>query len=207
VTTMWSRAGAVFGAMALPLLVAEISLAAPAATSTVPPTAVHAYSPSHPSGTPKNGDCWTNSIASNRPTAYRCMVGNNIYDPCFQSSSSTVVVCDANPAKRQPGFALHVTKPLPAAQKPNGPILPFMVQLRDGSICTPETGTRALVGKTVVGYDCTASGQATDTYVGLGDKLNMKSPIWTAQRIVYRSGSKGPQLVSSATVQIAAVWR
>ena len=203
---MRRRVATFFGAAVASWLMAGIASAA-TATTTVPATAVHSYTPAHPTGAPQNGDCWTNSIASSRPTAYRCMVGNNIYDPCFQSGSSTVVVCDANPAKRQTGFALHLTKPLPPAQKTKGPIMPFMMQLRDGSVCTPETGTRALVGKTIVAYDCTASVQASGTYVGLGDKLNTKSPIWTAQRIVYRSGSKGAELVSSATVQIAAAWR
>ena len=184
------------------------SLGIDAALAASPPTVVHEYVPPVPMGQPKSGDCFATSIASNRPTAYRCMVQNAIYDPCFLTSRPQALVCDANPAQDRRGFPLHAQKPLPAEQHPTGPVLPFLVRLRDGTVCAPETGTRALVGKTIVAYDCAASkGQSSSTYVGLADPLEMKTSIWRAHRVVYKAGSKGPELVSLSAVEVAAVWR
>ena len=35
----------------------------------------------------QSGRCWTESIAVNRPGAWRCMDKNMIFDPCFEISA------------------------------------------------------------------------------------------------------------------------
>src|SRR5215831_8642310 len=51
--------------------------------SAVPATQVITFRPAVPTGKRRSGDCWTESIAVDRPEAWRCAAGNAIYDPCF----------------------------------------------------------------------------------------------------------------------------
>ncbi|MBV9103482.1 MAG: hypothetical protein JO060_07805 [Candidatus Eremiobacteraeota bacterium] len=179
-----------------------------AEAGTIRTTVVHVFHPTVPKGKTVSGNCWTTSIATNRKGAYRCMAGNAISDPCFATSTPDIVVCDADPAKNNPGFAMRVKGPLPAAVPLSGPVTPWLVQLRDGTTCSPLTGTRALVGKVVVGYDCApVKKPPSGTYVGLADTLRSSAPLWKAQRLLYKAASSGAVLVSSSWVPIAAVWR
>jgi hypothetical protein len=58
------------------------------------------------------GYCWTSSIISTSNAAWRCMSGNNIYDPCFaQTHSTRVVYCLSGPGSKKL-IAMTLTKPL-----------------------------------------------------------------------------------------------
>jgi hypothetical protein len=97
------------------LLHALVPLAASAAgagSTLEKKTEVTVFRPPVPSGPSRSGECWTESIAVSRSGAWRCMVGNEIYDPCFSSAGLIdAVICDANPAKGSAGFILKLTKP------------------------------------------------------------------------------------------------
>ena len=44
------------------------------------------------------GSCWTHSLASERPDAWRCMADHDIYDPCFSGSPRKgTVACAEGP--------------------------------------------------------------------------------------------------------------
>ena len=59
-----------------------------------------------------SGYCWTSSNISSNPAAWRCMAGNNIYDPCFAPTHSThVVYCMTGPSSKKL-LAMTLTKPL-----------------------------------------------------------------------------------------------
>lgn len=59
-----------------------------------------------------SGYCWTSSNISSNPAAWRCMSGNNIYDPCFAPTHSThVVYCMTGPSSKKL-LAMSLTKPL-----------------------------------------------------------------------------------------------
>src|SRR5580704_2213338 len=119
-------------------------LAAPVVAGAAPPTAVHVFAAAVPKGKPIAGNCWTTSIATNRHGAYRCMAGNSISDPCFTTSTPDIVVCDPNPVAGEPGFAMRVHGPLPASPPVKGTVMPWLVELYDGIVCMPLTGTRDL---------------------------------------------------------------
>jgi hypothetical protein len=84
------------------------------------------------------GDCWTTSIASRRMDAYRCMVVNSIYDPCFVVTAK-IVAC---PSALNPNSGIRVllTKPLPSAQRAGSPNV-WMMELANGVKCNVGTGT------------------------------------------------------------------
>ncbi len=178
---------------------------------TVEKTAVTVFNPAIPKGPERSGECWTDSIAVARSGAWRCMVGNEIYDPCFSNSGLTgAVICDADPAKSSPGFVLKLTKPLP--QPSSGRIThprPWLLKLADGSTCEIQTGTIAFVAGLDVPYDCSDSQECTDNgcpyMTGLTDKLK-RGQRWTADKVAFSSSDQGLKLLSRKRVAVTAVW-
>ncbi len=84
------------------------------------------------------GTCWTSSIASTRSDAYRCMVGNEIHDPCFKLSS-VEVACPQDLVKNS-GELIKLTKPLPPAASPQA-AQPWAMVLAGNKTCNRATGT------------------------------------------------------------------
>src|SRR4051794_21171589 len=94
--------------LVVPLLFGALPAAAQSRTRTV------RYSPFDSSGHAKRslrlkhfngGDCWSGSVMG-RKDAWRCSLGNGIYDPCFKSPTTNWVVCLYSPWSRK-GVALN----------------------------------------------------------------------------------------------------
>jgi hypothetical protein len=194
-------------ALLIPLAFAGRAMARP-----MEKTEVSVFQPAMPSGASRSGECWTDSIAVARPGAWRCMVGNEIYDPCFSGSNLTgAVICDANPAKGSPGFILKLTKPLPkpSSQGPTYP-RPWLVKLADGTTCEIQTGTTAQVDGIDVPYGCSDSRECNDKgcpyMTGLTEKFK-RGKVWMADKVAFSSSDKGLKLLSRKRVAIAAVWK
>ena len=179
-----------------------------------PSTAIVVYAPQVTSSTPvEKGSCWTNSIATPyRADAWRCTVGNAISDPCFQLPNSKNLLCGVNPA--QPAatstFVLQLTSALP---KPE--ILPgtpptdwaWLVQLADGTLCSPFTGTRPFTASgQAADYGCAPGTLGTDVYIF--DDFNTSSSVWMANiGTLSASTSSLPTIVNSKEVPVATVWQ
>lgn len=183
-----------------------------AAGATVNTTRVITYRPGAGNGRARSGYCWTESIAVQRPGAWRCMAGNEIHDPCFTSPRlADAVICGANPAIGKPGFALRLTRPLPqpspiGATRPS----PWLLKLADGAVCQAFTGTLPFVNKLIVRYGCSDSkgcsnGDCPHLTGVLGNLVPGK--LWIARKITYRVGRDGPALIKLEAVPIAEAWR
>jgi hypothetical protein len=85
------------------------------------------------------GHCWTSSIASRRADAFRCMTGNEIYDPCFKLDVKSVACPDE--AALNTGIAINLTQPLPPAQSPDPTPEAWAMVLESGAHCSRATGT------------------------------------------------------------------
>jgi hypothetical protein len=198
----------------------------PSGSNTNPlPTQVIAYVPPAPaSGTPvERGSCFADSIAAPyRADAWRCMIGNAISDPCFTMpsavqasgtpSSLPQLLCGANPATADTSstFVLQLTKKLPQSEMPSGTIptnWAWVVQLNDGTICTPFTGTRPF-SKTgeVATYSCNGAVSGEDLIFG---DLNNSGDAWTAEvgSLSTSTATFPPSIAQSSTVPIFAVWQ
>jgi len=187
-------------------------------TQTGPATAatqIIAYNPAPPaSSTPvEEGSCWTNSIAAPfRADAWRCAVGNGINDPCFQLPNNTSsLLCGINPTvlNSTSTFVLKLTQPLPAAQLPPGTPpsnWAWLVQLADGTLCSPFTGTLPITATgEAANYGCAPGTLGKDVMI-FG--LNSSSSAWTAEiGTIVQSTSSLPTLTSSSTVPVATVWQ
>ncbi|GCE08729.1 hypothetical protein [Dictyobacter aurantiacus] len=118
-------------------------------------------------------DCWETSLAAPRKDAWRCIVVNTIYDPCFSSTSyPNAVICDANPATDTRGVKATLTSKLPATTATGDSMQPWVLQLSDGAYCTFLTGATSLVGNERVDYGC------TNNAIIAG--LPKQGTIWTA---------------------------
>ncbi len=179
-------------------------------------TQVITYVPQTPaSSTPvERGSCWTNSIAAPfRADAWRCAVGNGISDPCFAIPNSTSsLLCGINPTvpNSTSTFVLKLTQSLPASQVPPG--LPpsnwaWLVQLGNGTLCTPFTGTLPITATgDVANYGCAPGPLGKDIMIFGG--LNTSSSVWTAEvGTISESSSSRPMVASSSTVPVSIVWQ
>jgi hypothetical protein len=204
------------------VLAASLALAVAGAFAVSPPQAVSAqtvratrvttYVPVVPSAPKRSGSCWTRSIAApSRADAWRCMLGNEIYDPCFSPKAPGVVVCDVNPVSGGRGFAVRLTKPLPAGEPPFTArlALPWVVQLANGEVCIPLTGTHELIGKESIGYECSRSdaARANGAETGLIDGSIVSGTVWHARLATFRIPRSGTLTGTVSVVPLAAVWR
>ena len=130
------------------------------AQSIISTTQVTWFAPSVPSGPIQEGSCWTRSIAGDRPGAWRCMIGNGIHDPGFQvAPMENEVICDANPVLGKSGFVTKLTKPLTlVTAPPTASPSAWILQLEDGSVCEPFTGTRPAVNNQPAVWSCIKPG-------------------------------------------------
>jgi hypothetical protein len=133
-----------------------------------------------------SGYCWTDSIATSRGDAYRCMSGNSIYDPCFTPSAHPhAVACASNPfAKRI--ILLKLQKPLPSPPTPAKQWLqphnqPWGLRLTNGNTCAFVTGATGAVDGERLNYACAHS---NGWIVGQADHA---TALWTARSTDYPS--------------------
>jgi hypothetical protein len=176
-------------------------------------TEVKKFKPAVPAGAMVSGSCWTESIAVQRTGAWRCMVGDEIYDPCFSAGQPNKVICDADPVEQKKGFVLQLTKPLPP--RTFNVIVTdsaWLLQLDDGSVCRPYTGTMSAINGSVVRYYCSDSGTCKfgancQHMTGLLD-FPRAGKIWTVQKVTYSVLPTGEiKLEQNRQVTIKTVWR
>ncbi|MGO9533232.1 MAG: hypothetical protein ACLP2X_08150 [Syntrophobacteraceae bacterium] len=153
------------------------------------------------------GKCWTSSIAAPRPDAWRCMIENEIFDPCFASTDRNLVICNPNPPKGYPGFRLRLTEPLPRSEIPAQSVYEggWLVELADGTLCRPATGARFEVKGKVATYYCDSWQKGKD--IVLLDGLNTGTPLWMAEKATIVQGPRGPNYLSSHKIAVKTVWQ
>ena len=204
------------GSLLLATLIAVVTSAPAAGSSARTPGAVQAtqvitFLPAVPKGRRRSGDCWTESAAVDRPAAWRCAAGNEIYDPCFTVAGlKDAVVCGADPARRTAGFVLTLTKPLPArATSQVAEPLPWMLKLADGSVCELTTGTAAQVDGQDVPYECSDSRRCDDDCPYLtGVTTNVsRATVWRADKVAFRSTRGRVKLLKRTSLAVVAVWQ
>jgi hypothetical protein len=127
----------------------HISAASPVATK------VTRFSPSGIRGSlDMAADCWETSLAASRADAWRCIVVNTIYDPCFSTNGQKdYVICDAKPDGDERGLKVRLAHALPEREFRHV-TQAWMMRLVDGTLCSFITGATGLVGKERINYGC-----------------------------------------------------
>jgi hypothetical protein len=101
------------------------------------------------------GSCWTTSIATPVPGAYRCIAQDRIYDPCFAPAHAVrpiQVACV--PAPWSDAEVLRLAGGLPSGAPLPGTARPWAIQLRNGARCVAVTGTVPQVDGVDLGFHC-----------------------------------------------------
>ncbi len=106
------------------------------AAAALSPTRVSTYHPAGLRGPTLHGSCWTDSNATARRDAYRCMVGNDIYDPCF-TAGAHLVGCPNDVASNRGVYIVIPSFP----SNPSGTPAPWSMELSNAAQCTVVTGT------------------------------------------------------------------
>lgn len=129
------------------------------------------------------GKCWTNSISTDRPDAFRCMAGNDIWDPCFAGApKGGEVACVENPFSSKV-VVMKLTAALPKSSGPYAKMLepnaqPWALELASGGRCYFATGATGAVNGERMNYEC----KGNDWIVG----FPKRSPgVWTATAITW----------------------
>jgi len=158
----------------------------------------------------KIGNCQINSIAEPfRKDAWRCMVEDSIYDPCFETSQKDILFCQMNPLAPS-AFLIKLTKPLPEASLPVEirDNWAWFVKLKDGTYCSPFTGARPFFGTEpdveAAYYGCNSQNK-DEQVVLLGDLT--RSNVWTAKRAIIVKDGENWAIKSVGNVQIDTVWQ
>ncbi len=140
------------------------------------------------------GNCWTASTVNPRPDAWRCMIGNQILDPCFSANpTAKQVACAASPLNKQLKL-LTLEKPLPLSQaNPDGFLSknPWMIELNDGQICYPLGGATMGFAGLRNNYSC-----GKNLIFGAVDCRSSKCRV-----LYYKEGA-----ISLSYVGIKSIW-
>jgi hypothetical protein len=101
----------------------------------------------------RDGDCNSSSFVNTQGTAWRCFVGNNIYDPCFESPLvADEVMCVLSPWSRR-GILLQTSLD-PADRFPVGGHRAWALQLVSGRRCVFVSGASNDVRGKRLNYVC-----------------------------------------------------
>lgn len=105
----------------------------------------------------RSGYCFTGSLAINRSDAWRCLVGNFLYDPCFSSARARgVVICPNRQVNG--GIRIRLTRALPGRFANRGsPSLsrrPWNIQLVNGTRCVYTSGATDVSRGVRLNYVC-----------------------------------------------------
>jgi hypothetical protein len=114
-----------------------LAIAVPVSASGATPTTVVMYHPANMRVVRLlHGKCWTGSIAAPRRDAFRCMTGNDIYDPCFEESA-TRVACPSDVLTNR-GVAIAV--PVLPSNPVTVPASAWAMELQNHAACDVITG-------------------------------------------------------------------
>jgi hypothetical protein len=127
-------------------------------TTTV--TIFRAFTPDGSSTIPtrlKSGSCFVGALTTNRNDAWRCLIGNFIYDPCFSSAQAPgIVICPDATLHR--GIEIQLTKGLPRhfgnKRPPSVHGQPWKIELAGGRHCIFLTGATGAVHGVRLNYAC-----------------------------------------------------
>ena len=151
----------------------------------------------------QNGNCFANSIsAPYRKDAWRCMIENAIYDPCFETKQKGFVFCQTNPLVAD-SVLIKLNKALPKVSVPENAKenWAWFLTLKDGTYCSPFTGTLPPLQGVMAYYGC--SGAKNQVLVG---EL-IEGTVWRARRAILVMQEQGAVIQSSQQVDISTIWK
>lgn len=138
------------------------------------------------------GSCWTHSLASERPDAWRCAdYDHGIYDPCFSGSLYKKTLACAEGPFLKGVVLMTVAKPLNDNMKLTGELwglrlrgAPWGLRLVNGDTCVFVSGATAVFEGERLNYPCAGK---TGWIFG---SPNRSSAVWTARSVHWPDGGR-----------------
>jgi hypothetical protein len=163
------------------------------------------FFPTSPLAKTTRGECWTSSNIRPRVNAWRCMVGNQIYDPCFsQNAKSNWVACDIDPISDGAlgvGLRVNLTSPLPSDGWTDETAFDWVIELEDGQKCMYMDKDAYSINEGDVNYACAGADFILgDTY------FNMDEDAFILYANKVRLSPDGSRVVRSTVVPARKVW-
>ena len=155
----------------------------------------------------KSGKCFTSSIAAPyRKDAWRCMIANTIYDPCFETKQNGFVFCQPNPVVSD-YILIKLTQVFPKASAPAAAKdnWAWFLTLKDGTQCYPFTGTRPFFSKDQIAYYACKSNDDSKQIVLIGELI--KDVIWKANKAILTKTGTAWAISTLKQVDINSVWQ
>lgn len=135
----------------------------------------------------KMGSCFTSSVAAIRDDAWRCTIGNTLYDPCFElMAGGDELVCPEGPWDKR-AIKLVLTENLPV-EAGNGEEVrepPWAMELANGAKCVALAGTVETVGSVTLTFSCDVGYDA--------GALVRTSKVWT---VLASSGGRSLEKIA-----------
>jgi hypothetical protein len=201
---MNGKSATALAAMALASTALVFALAAPALAAA--PTRVAIFAPWTTRGLQRglriyakvSGTCATRSLVTSRTDAWRCIAGNDTYDPCFAGSpQKSVAACPQTPFSNTV-VLFRDSKSLDAKQKSTTFSIrtlgePWALRLDGGDTCVFTTGATEVIAGKRMNYACAKSGWV----VGLVDRSTQP---WTAESVSSPSDKRLKKIGVSAAL-------
>ena len=170
------------------------------------PTTVLEYDVAWPAGEAREGVCWGASLSVPASYAWRCVVGNQLFDPCFTADDASGMVCGVDPLRDEAGFAIQLTAPLPDQDAPAASASSaWMVELTDDTVCLFDTVGAGRVDGQHISYFCERPATAKADIVLIGDL--QPGDVWMAQRAMLVARDGGTTITEKEWVPIRTVVR
>ena len=167
-------------------------------------TTVIRYTPAVPSEQ-RQGSCWTNSLSVPREDVWRCMVNDQIFDPCYLADDGQTIVCGSVPGREGAGFGLQLTEPLPEPDVPaDAPASGYMLELADRTQCVFASGATLVFDGKRLNYQCLGPSQ-DEMVVVIGDL--QAGEVWKAEKAILDHNEEGFFIRESEWVEIRTVWQ
>lgn len=144
-----------------------------------------------------SGYCFTSSEVTRRDDAFRCLVGNFLYDPCLSAPHGRPIVVCPIPWS-EGGTEIHLTRPLPAAGSHAAPSLalePWALETTSGARCLLAGGASNVIHGTRLNYFCGARAK-----YGLWGYPSRRAGLWT----IFKAPFSAHKLTQR--VVIARAW-
>jgi hypothetical protein len=132
-------------------------------------------------------------------------VEDQVLDPCFTAADGETIVCAVFPGTSSPGFQLKLSAPLPPPDvSPHAPVVAFMIELADGTLCHSASGSTLAFDGRRLNYSCVGGSPGEQTVI-VGDLET--NTVWRAEKATLGRTDGGFIVERSEMVDIQTVWQ
>ena len=174
-------------------------------TPPAPTRVVRFTPPKADSGSARPGTC-QRSLVSDRIDAYRCVVAETTYDPCFATDGAGVMLCGADPRDSSSGTIVTASPPPDSARGPRGEGLrAWFFELEDGSTCRPLIfgGGREVDGMIEL-YTCRFAPPGSDAVLG---EIDTRAPVWTIPQAALNKRMPPLSIKQVVSAVVKTAWQ